>query len=104
METFGMVLVVLTVTMIDSIRFANFSYLEVGAFAASHDSMYSWFVQPVNDWMMGPRSTVESLSFRMTLVIQSTRPIIGWNSLTGMHTRQRMPMMLQKEPHRFMQS
>ena len=38
----------------------NFSYLEVGAFAASHDSMYSWFVQPVNDWMMGPRSTVES--------------------------------------------
>ena len=38
----------------------NLSYLEVGAFAASHDSMYSWFVQPVNDWMMGPRSTVES--------------------------------------------
>ena len=46
---------------------------------------------------MGPRSLVRVSSFRMTLEIQSTPQIIGLNSPTGMHTLQRMPMMLQKE-------
>ena len=38
----------------------NLTYFESGAFANYHDSTQSWFVQPINDWMLGPRSTMES--------------------------------------------